>query len=297
MAVNCFQQQQNMKKYFSLVLFAHSIFALPFALIGFFLGIITTEAPFQWHLFILVLLCMVFARNAAMAFNRYLDRNIDAKNPRTEMRDIPAGKISANEALIFVIVNCILFVTTTAFINSLCFYLSPIALFVVLFYSYTKRFTALCHMVLGLGLALAPIGAYIAVTGHFNIVPVMYSFAVLFWVSGFDIIYALQDEGFDREEKLHSIPAALGITNALRLSVVLHILSALCVIVPLFYISFGWPYYLGIAIFCAALIYQHLLVKPNDISKVNKAFATTNGYASVLFAICFLADAFLRTNF
>lgn len=286
-----------MKKYFSLVLFAHSIFALPFALIGFFLGVITTDAPFQWQLFLLVLLCMVFARNAAMAFNRYLDRNIDAKNPRTSMRDIPAGKISANQALLFVIVNCVLFVITTAFINNLCLYLSPVALFVVLFYSYTKRFTALCHMVLGLGLSLAPIGAYIAVTGHFDIVPVLYSFAVLFWVSGFDIIYALQDEGFDRDEKLHSIPAAMGIKNALKLSVVLHIFSALCVIIPVFYIPFSWIYYIGIAFFCAALIYQHLLVKPHDISKVNKAFATTNGYASVVFAICFLLDAYFRTNF
>jgi 4-hydroxybenzoate polyprenyltransferase len=286
-----------MKKYFSLVLFAHSIFALPFALIGFFLGVISTDAPFKWTLLVLVLLCMVFARNAAMAFNRYLDRNIDARNPRTKMRDIPAGKVSANEALIFVILNCILFVITTAFINNLCLYLSPVALFVVLFYSYTKRFTALCHMVLGLGLSLAPIGAYIAVTGHFNIVPVLYSFAVLFWVSGFDIIYALQDEDFDKGEKLHSIPAALGIKNALRLSVVLHLFSALCVIIPLFYISFSWVYYIGVVFFCMALIYQHLLVKPNDISKVNKAFATTNGYASVVFAICFLVDAFIRTNF
>ena len=242
-----------MKKYFSLVLFAHSIFALPFALIGFFLGVITTDAPFQWQLFILVLLCMVFARNAAMAFNRYLDRNIDAKNPRTSMRDIPAGKISANEALIFVIINCLLFIASTAFINKLCLYLSPVALFVVLFYSYTKRFTALCHMVLGLGLSLAPIGAYIAVTGHFNIVPVLYSFAVLFWVSGFDIIYALQDEDFDKDEKLHSIPAAMGIKNALKLSVVLHIFSALCVILPVFFISFSWIYYIGIAFFCLAL--------------------------------------------
>ncbi|MET3112613.1 4-hydroxybenzoate polyprenyltransferase [Pedobacter sp. CG_S7] len=286
-----------MKKYFSLVLFAHSIFALPFALIGFFLGVITTDSPFQWYLLVLVLLCMVFARNAAMAFNRYLDRHIDAKNPRTNMRDIPAGKVSANEALIFVILNCLLFIITTAFINTLCLYLSPIALFIVLFYSYTKRFTALCHMVLGLGLSLAPIGAYIAVTGHFNIVPVLYSFAVLFWVSGFDIIYALQDEDFDREEKLHSIPATLGINNALKLSVVLHIFSALCVIIPVFYIPFTWVYYIGIAFFCFALIYQHLLVKPNDISKVNKAFATTNGYASVIFALCFLVDAFIRTNF
>lgn len=286
-----------MKKYFSLVLFAHSIFALPFAMIGFFLGVTTTNNPFNWVKLALVLLCMVFARNAAMAFNRYLDRNIDAKNPRTVMRDIPAGRVSANEALLFVIFNCVLFIITTAFINSLCFYLSPVALFVVLFYSYTKRFTALCHMVLGLGLSLAPIGAYIAVTGAFNLVPVLYSFAVLFWVSGFDIIYALQDEDFDKSEKLHSIPAALGIRNALRLSVVLHILSASCVILPIFYSNFSWFYYLGVGFFCCMLIYQHLLVKPNDISKVNRAFATTNGFASVIFAACFLIDAFLRTHF
>jgi 4-hydroxybenzoate polyprenyltransferase len=285
-----------MKKYFSLVLFAHSIFAMPFALIGFFLGVTTTENSFNWYLLLLVILCMVFARNAAMAFNRYLDRNIDAKNPRTITRDIPAGKISASEALIFVIVNCVLFIAITAFINNLCLYLSPIALFVVLFYSYTKRFTALCHLVLGLGLSLAPIGAYIAVTGRFDIVPVLYSFAVLFWVSGFDIIYALQDESFDKAEKLHSIPAALGVKKALRLSEILHVFSALCVILPLFFTPFSWIYYIGIAFFCAMLIYQHLLVKPNDISKVDRAFATTNGYASVVFAICFLLDAFLRNN-
>ncbi|MCX2482634.1 UbiA-like polyprenyltransferase [Pedobacter sp. MR2016-24] len=284
-----------MKKYFSLVLFAHSVFALPFAMIGFFLGVTTTDHPFNWLLLVLVLLCMVFARNAAMAFNRYLDRDIDAKNPRTQMRDIPAGKVSANSALIFVIVNCILFVATTAFINSLCLYLSPVALFVVLFYSYTKRFTALCHLVLGLGLSLAPIGAYIAVTGQFNIVPVLYSFAVLFWVSGFDIIYALQDEEFDKGEQLHSIPSALGRKKALRLSEFLHVFSALCVILPIFFTTFSWAYYLGVAFFCSMLIYQHLLVKPNDISKVNRAFQTSNGIASVVFAVCFLLDAFLRT--
>ncbi|WP_222537656.1 UbiA-like polyprenyltransferase [Pedobacter polysacchareus] len=288
-----------MKKYFSLVLFAHSVFALPFAMIGFFLGVTTTTSPFKWTLLVMVLLCMVFARNAAMAFNRYLDRNIDAKNPRTQMRDIPAGRVSANEALIFVIVNCILFMVTTIFINPLCFYLSPVALFVVLFYSYTKRFTALCHLVLGLGLALAPIGAYIAVTGQFAVIPVLYSFAVLFWVSGFDIIYALQDEGFDRDEKLHSIPAALGIKNALKLSEVLHVFSALCVIVPIILApdNFSWFYYLGVAFFCSMLIYQHLLVKPNDISKVDKAFMTTNGFASVIFAACFLLDTLMRTLF
>jgi len=285
-----------MKKYLSLVLFAHSIFALPFAMIGFFLGV-TDAGSFSWLLLILVLLCMVFARNSAMAFNRYLDRNIDAKNPRTQMRDIPSGKVSANEALLFVIVNCVLFIIATAFINKLCLYLSPIALFVVLFYSYTKRFTALCHIVLGLGLSLAPIGAYIAVTGQFSIVPLLYSFAVLFWVSGFDIIYALQDEDFDRDQNLHSIPAALGIRNALRLSILLHILSAFCVILPVMFASFSWVYYIGVAFFCFMLVYQHLLVKPTDISKVDRAFATTNGFASVIFAVCFLIDTFLRTNF
>lgn len=286
-----------MKKYFSLVLFAHSVFALPFAMIGFFLGVTTTDAPFNWLLFILVILCMVFARNAAMAFNRYLDRNIDARNPRTNMRDIPAGKISASQALTFVIINCLLFMITTAFINQLCLFLSPVALFVVLFYSYTKRFTALCHVVLGIGLSLAPIGAYIAVTGYFATVPVLYSLAVLFWSSGFDIIYALQDEGFDKEQKLHSIPAALGPKNALNLSVALHVLSALSVIATAFFIPFTWVYYVGIVFFCMMLIYQHMLVKPDDISKVNRAFATTNGYASVVFALCFLLDAFIRTNF
>lgn len=283
-----------MKKYFSLVLFAHSIFAMPFALIGFFLALHQSNEAFQWTLFVAVILCMVFARNAAMAFNRYLDRDIDAKNPRTVIRDIPAGKVSPGEALLFVIINSVLFIATTYFINSLCFYLSPVALFVVLFYSYTKRFTALCHLVLGLGLALAPIGAYIAVTGQFALVPVFYSFAVLFWVSGFDIIYALQDEEFDREENLHSIPSLLGRKNALKLSNFLHILSACGVILPLFFATFGWIYYLGIAFFCGMLIYQHRLVKPNDISKVNKAFATANGYASVVFAVCFLLDLYLK---
>jgi len=285
-----------MKKFFSLVLFAHSIFAMPFALIGFFLGVTNTDQSFNWYLLLAVVLCMVFARNAAMAFNRYLDRDIDAKNPRTVTRDIPAGRVSANEALTFVIINCLLFVTTTYFINQLCFYLSPIAIFVVLFYSYTKRFTALCHLVLGLGLGLAPIGAYIAVTGQFAIIPVLYSFAVLFWVSGFDIIYALQDEEFDRSEKLHSIPQALGRKNALNLSSLLHVCSAVCVIAPLYFSPFSWPYYIGVIFFCSMLIYQHRLVKPNDISKVDRAFATTNGYASVVFAICFLVDVFLRSR-
>jgi 4-hydroxybenzoate polyprenyltransferase len=279
-----------MKKYLSLVTFTHTIFAMPFAFIGFFLAVTTTNHQFEWQKLVMMLLCMVFARNSAMAFNRYLDRNIDAKNPRTKQRDIPAGRISPAAALTFTLSNCALFILTTWFINPLCFFLSPIALLVVLGYSATKRFTALCHMVLGLGLSLAPIGAYLVVTGAFALTPVFFSLSVLCWVSGFDIIYALQDEDFDRNENLHSIPAWLGKVNALRLSTVLHVFSAAFIMMPVFFTNVGPLYYIGIAFFCAMLIYQHLLVKPNDLSRVNIAFMTTNGIASVVFAAFFLMD-------
>ena len=243
---------------------------------------------------ILVILCMVFARSAAMAFNRWLDKNFDAKNPRTAVREIPAGIINANNAMLFIILNCILFIICCFFINKICFYLSPVALFVVLFYSYTKRFTALCHLVLGVGLSLAPIGAYLAVTGHFAILPILFSFTVLFWVSGFDIIYALQDEDFDKNNQLHSIPAALGKSKALMVSNLLHVLSAACVIAAGVYGHFGYWYWIGVALFCGLLIYQHTLVKPNDLSKVNMAFFTTNGFASVVFAIFVILDLFVN---
>lgn len=283
-----------MNKYFSLVLFAHSIFALPFAIIGFFLAVSTTEYSFDWLKLLLMLACMVFARNAAMAFNRYLDRDIDAANPRTAMRDIPAGKISPHQALIFTIVNCIFFVAATWFINPICFYLSPIALAVVLGYSYTKRFTPLCHLVLGLGLGLAPLGAYLVVTGVFHIVPICYSLAVLFWVGGFDIIYALQDEEFDREHKLKSIPAWLGKGKALRVSEVFHVLSAVFVVLPMFFTSLGWFYMLGVIFYWSLLIYQHRIVSPTDLNRVNRAFMTTNGVAAVIFSCFFLLDVVFR---
>ncbi|MCW2259982.1 MULTISPECIES: UbiA-like polyprenyltransferase [Sphingobacterium] len=279
-----------MKKYLSLVLFAHSIFALPFAFIGFFLALHTTNHTFDWKLLVLMLVCMVTARNAAMAFNRYLDRDIDILNPRTAMRDIPAGRISARGALLFTIINCVFFVVATYFINSLCFMLSPIALFVVLFYSYTKRITALCHLVLGLGLGLAPVGAYLVVTGQFHIVPVLYGLAVLCWVSGFDIIYALQDEAFDREHKLNSIPVLLGTKGALRFSEILHVCSFIFVLLPVLYMEVGWFYYLGVVFYGSLLIYQHRIVSPTDLSRVDRAFMTTNGIASVIFAVFYLLD-------
>lgn len=237
---------------------------------------------------------MVFARTAAMAFNRWADRDIDSKNPRTANREIPAGVISPQNALYFIIVNCLLFVLTTYFINSLSLILSPVALLVVLGYSYTKRFTALCHFVLGVGLALAPIGAYIAVTNEFAVLPVMYSFVVLFWVSGFDIIYALQDEEFDRSLGLNSIPAALGKKRALMISNVLHALTALLVIYAGYSAPqiFGPIYIAATVIFIGLLAYQHFLVKPNDLSKVNLAFFTANGIASAIFGTLVIIDLF-----
>lgn len=283
----------TLSNYLSLVKFSHTIFALPFAIIGYFLAIAYTEAEFDIKLFAFVVLCMVFARSAAMAFNRYIDRNIDEQNARTAIREIPAGIVKPQSALIFVIANCVLFVATTYFINPLCFYLSPVALLVVLGYSLTKRFTALCHLILGLGLSLAPIGAYLAVTGKFDWLPLFFSFAVLFWVSGFDIIYALQDEDFDRSKNLKSIPVLLGKKGALMLSNILHLISAGFIIYAGIYAEFALWYWIGAIIYALLLFYQHTLVKPNDLSKVNIAFFTTNGIASVVFAVFVLIDLYI----
>lgn len=296
----------SFKNYLSLVKFSHTIFALPFAMIGFFLSIyksplfITSDAAssFVSNLafkelalkFILVLICMVTARSAAMAFNRYLDREWDAQNPRTAIREIPKGIITPKNALLFTIINALIFITATFFINTLCFMLSPIALAIVLGYSYTKRFTAFCHIILGIGLALAPIGAYLAVTGVFNFLPILFSFSVLFWVSGFDIIYSLQDEDFDKSKHLYSIPAWMGKQKALHVSEALHFLSASFIIAAGFYGNFGWFYWIGVAVFCGMLLYQHSIVKPTDLRRVNIAFMTANGIASVVFAVFVIAD-------
>ncbi|MBT5353580.1 MAG: UbiA family prenyltransferase [Flavobacteriales bacterium] len=282
-----------MNKYLSLIKFSHTIFAMPFALIGFFLA--SHQSNFKWETLTYVILCMVFARSAAMAFNRYIDRDIDTANPRTsEIREIPNGSIKANSALIFVIINSLLFIGTTFLINTICFYLSPIALLVILGYSYTKRFTAVCHLVLGLGLSLAPIGAYLAVSGKFDLIPILFSVVVLFWVSGFDIIYSLQDEEFDKEHKLHSIPVLLGKKTSLTLSKVLHFLVIIILSQIPNYGDFGKLYWIGFSIFSALLIYQHTLVKHNDLSKINLAFFTTNGIASIIFGVFVIADLLIN---
>lgn len=285
----------KVRHYLSLIKFSHTVFALPFALIGFTLGVIKYPhySGFSWLTFVEMLLCMVFARTAAMAFNRYLDRSFDALNPRTAQREIPAGIIKPQNALVFTIINSLLFVATTWFINPTCFYLSFVALFVILFYSYTKRFTALCHVVLGIGLSLSPIGACLTVTGAFHVLPVLFSVGVLTWVSGFDIIYALQDEGFDRSQKLHSIPAALGIRNALVVSTLLHVISGAVIVAIGVYGHLNWVYWIGAVFYICLLTYQHMLVKPDDLSKVGIAFANTNGIASVVFAVFTIISLFM----
>ena len=318
-----------MKKYLSLVKFSHTVFALPFAMIGFTLGIFSfmnfgsffTEniskefvnpltsfkPPFFIDFFIehqllyfivyklfLVLICMITARNAAMAFNRYIDRKYDEKNPRTAIREIPAGIITPQNALVFIIINCVLFVIASYIINKSCFYLSPIALTVVLGYSLTKRFTFLCHVILGIGLGLAPIGAFLAVTDQFEILPLFFSFAVLFWVSGFDIIYALQDEQFDKENNLYSIPSYFGQNKAKWISRFLHLCSFLCLLSAGFYGNFGIIYWLGLSVFTGLLLFQHSLVIRFGLQKIDLAFFTTNGIASVLFGLCVITDILMH---
>ena len=280
--------------YTRLVKFEHTIFALPFALIGFFLAIEQLPGGFSFSLLLKVIGCMVFARNAAMGFNRYLDRTIDAANPRTAMREIPAGVVSPGKALVFVIVNSLLFVATSWLINERCFYLSPVALLVVLGYSYTKRITPLCHFILSAGLALAPIGAYLAVTGEFAVTPLLFSMVVFFWVSGFDIIYASQDVDFDRSYKLNSIPAMTGVKRALQISVFVHMITAAFVVAAGIALHSGWLYWTGAVVFIGLLTYQHLIITHNDLSRVNLAFGTTNGIASVIFAIFVIASIFLK---
>lgn len=285
------------KSYFSLIKFSHTLFALPFAIIGGILGFEnnpTLQIKDSIIIGLAALGCMVFGRSAAMAFNRYIDRKIDKANPRTITREIPSGVISEKNAVLFIISCIALFILCAGIINKTCFYLSPIALLVILGYSLTKRFTFLCHFILGLGLSLAPIGAYLAFNPVFSWIPVAYGIGVLCWVSGFDIIYALQDEQFDKSQNLHSIPVKLGTRNSLILSILVH------AIVPVsFYfastlqvriIPNGLFFWIGYFIFIALLTYQHLIVKPKDLSKVNLAFFTLNGIASVLFAVFFIAN-------
>jgi len=288
--------RKSLAKYFSFVTFSHTVFALPFAVTGYFLAVTQEGYGFSLRILLLVLLCMVFARNAAMGFNRYADAAYDSMNPRTASRELPAGKISRKSALVFVTVNSVLFIISAGFINRLTLVLSPVALAVILGYSLTKRFTVLCHFILGLCLSLAPVGAYISVAGRFDLLPLIFSAIVLTWVSGFDIIYSLQDDEFDRQANLYSIPSVTGRRRALLISGLLHLLTVMLVIYAGIFGNWGFLYWAGSAVFIILLVYQHIIVKADDISKVNIAFATTNGIASILYAIFVIAGLLVQSQ-
>lgn len=277
--------------YLRLVKFSHTIFAMPFALLSFTYAWLRADHTANIYLLIAqVVGCMVFARNVAMGFNRWADRDIDAENPRTRDREIPAGKISARGAMWFVVVNAVLFITLAALINPLCGWLSPVALAIVMFYSYCKRFTSLAHLVLGLSLGIAPVGAYMAVTGTSAWECWLLALIVMTWCSGFDIIYSLQDADFDRERGLRSIPAVLGPRGALVVSGVLHTLSIGLLIIFAAYQPQSWLLYVGCTLFSLILASEHYIVTPNKQRNIGMAFGTFNALASVSLAVCLILN-------
>ena len=277
-------------RYASLVKFSHTLFGLPFALLSYAYALWSTHTVFDPWVLIKVVLAMVFARNAAMGLNRYADRQWDARNPRTATREIPAGVLSARQVLVFVIVNALLFIGTAAWINSLALMLSPVALLVLLGYSYTKRYTAWCHLILGVALGIAPPGAYIAVTGQLAVFPILLSGLVISWVAGFDIIYALQDIDFDRSVGLHSIPARFGIRKSIAIRILLHLFSLWSVIVVGLSYGAGVGYWIGALFFIGMLVIQHGLTTPHRLDRIGPMFGVVNGLSSVGYALCAITD-------
>ena len=284
----------KVSNYASLVKFSHTIFAMPFALLAFVYALVSTATPFDWLLLVKVLVCMVSARNAAMGFNRWLDRDIDAANSRTAGRDIPAGRISPRAAMIFVVVNCVIFVLGAWWINTLALALSPVALVVLLGYSCTKRFTSLSHLVLGLALGIAPVGAYIVVTGSFAAMPCLLALAVMTWTAGFDILYSMQDVAFDRSHALHSVPARFTLVQSTLISLALHAVALVAVIGIGAGYGFGWWYWIGTALFTVILVVQHILYRPSHIDRIGATFGLVNGLASVTYALLAIIDLLVR---
>jgi 4-hydroxybenzoate polyprenyltransferase len=274
-----------------MIKFSHTVFAFPFALMGVVLASLASGAAPTVGQVLWICVAMVGARSGAMGLNRIIDGRIDAQNPRTAARHIPAGKVSLGEAWLFVLGSFAVLLFAAWMLNPLCFYLAPVALFFLALYSFCKRFTALAHVVLGICLAAAPIGAWIALRGDVGWPVVVLGLAVLFWVAGFDIFYALQDMEFDREKGLHSIPAKLGSVRAILLGKIFHgLMIALLAAIPLG-IPLGWIYYLGLAVVSALIAYEHQLVKPGDLSRLDAAFFNMNGYISVTIFVFTLVDA------
>ena len=264
--------------YGRMIRFSHSVFALPFALSS---AVIAAGTGISGRQVAWILVAMVGARSAAMGFNRLADQPFDARNPRTAGRDLPRGAISRGEVWVFVAASAATLVVAAAMLNPLCLALSPVALLIVFGYSYTKRFTALSHVFLGLALAIAPMGAWLAIRGRFEAPPVVLGLAVLFWVAGFDTIYACQDEAFDRAEGLHSLPARLGTRRALVLARLFHVI-AVALLAAVYALAPLHPIYLaGVGVVAGLLIYEHSLVRADDLSRIDAAFFTVNGWISL----------------
>ncbi|MCZ8520538.1 MULTISPECIES: UbiA-like polyprenyltransferase [Paenibacillus] len=260
----------------------HTLFALPFAFMGALLGSVVVDGVLpSWATIGWILLAMVGARSAAMGLNRVVDKVFDAKNPRTAMRAIPAGLISSKEAIIFIIISFLLLFYAAFHLSPLAVKLLPVAVFFLVFYSYTKRFTWACHLILGMTVALAPLGGWVAVTGEFSLAALVFYVAIIFWLAGFDIIYACQDVDFDRKEGLHSIPSRFGVVKALKIARWFHIVTAAGLISLFFLTELTWVYLLGILVSYALLMYEHFIVKPDDLSRVNTAFFTMNSTLSI----------------
>lgn len=272
--------------YGRMIRFSHSLFALPFALSS--VALAAAEGGFAWRKLLWILLAMVAARSAAMGFNRLADHALDARNPRTAGRELPSGKLRRAEVWAFVAGSGALLVLAAAMLNPLCLALSPLALAIVFGYSYTKRFTAFSHVALGLSLGIAPVGAWLAVRGEFALPPLLLAAAVLLWVAGFDVIYACQDVEFDRREGLFSLPARLGVKGALHAARVMHA-AAVVLLAALAAVARVHPGYLaGVGLLALLLAYEHSLVRPDDLSKVDAAFFTTNAWVSVGYFACTL---------
>lgn len=284
-------------RYLNFVKVPHTVFALPFALVGATLA--SYRAPVTWASLGWIVLAFTAVRFAAMGFNRIVDRDIDARNPRTANRELPRGTLTLRQAMAAVVVMSVVFIAAAWQLNPVCGWLSPVALGWVLFYSYTKRFTRWSHLVLGASLSIAPVGGYLAIAGQWS-EPVwmllVLAAAVASWVAGFDILYALQDQAFDREQGLHSLPAALGAERAVRISQVLHVGTVAALIAVGWGTNAGWLYATGVAVAAALLLYEHSLVKPNDLRRLDAAFFTMNGVISIAFFVFVLAERLMRSG-
>lgn len=283
---------EKLKTTLAMIKFEHTLFALPFAFLG---AILAANGFPTWWQMLWITVAMVGARSAAMTFNRIVDRDIDAKNPRTANREIPSGKLSVGFAWAFLYVSVGLFLLASYSLNWLTFALSPVALICVLGYSYAKRFTAFAHLILGLALAISPSAAWIAVRGTlYDEVPILLSVLVLMWTAGFDVLYACQDFEFDRKAGLRSIPAKFGIKNSLKIARLFHAQAFVVLVILYFVTGLGWPALIGVIAVGALMIYQHSLVKANDLSRMNAAFFTTNAFVSVILLVTFGGSVFLQ---